>query len=651
MKEEKLKVLIVDDDSKFLELMKKDLEGRNCIVQCTKDPHQALSILMNDIFHVAFIDCILNSSSQGTELIQKIRNNLGHSVEIILMSGILPEKSLSSFMEMGVRDFLPKPVSARNLDYNLNQIRKKYFHGNTKNILLQLFTTGKEDVKKLKTLVSLKTVQAHEFLLYLISSLSCKASFQMDFKVNNKNYKITCSNGAIINFECNDTEYFLKKLISKNFITEKELHQLKHCSEKDCVDILLKKCILSSGQIGDAKYDIFVETISSISPNTEIPVSFHLKNIDEDALLFLTQSTCVDLIFLNLRQKFNDKIIGFFDKEVLNRSLVVEKKLTDYLPEIKGFLSHIKPGMKLRGIYETFNDHDIFYSYTLYILLKGSFYLSEISLKSKYNYLYERYNCLYKFINSSESKQLFCVLGGENIKPNLITTTDIKKYYLHFIKHNHPDKITNEAPEDLLQIITNVLSKIKTSYNFISDPEIRKKEEQKKKQKKLEEEILLTEKKKIYERYMEEKNYQKAINLLNSIPKKNLEEETDWQLLYLWLYFENEQSQKKVHLEANIIHKYLKMIQAKSRDLQKNMLYHYILGLYYENKKNYDQAKINFQRSQHIEPSFSPAYLALKRCSLQTLEKNKEKQPMFMKKFKQSLEDFKKKTGKRSKAS
>ena len=188
-------------------------------------------------------------------------------------------------------------------------------------------------------------------------------------------------------------------------------------------------------------------------------------------------------------------------------------------------------------------------------------------------------------------------------------------------------------------MINKVLSQMKHFYDICCDPTLKMQEDKKMKQKNVEREIILTEKKKIFERHLTKEQYEQASSLISSIPQKAIDKEIHWQLLYLWLYFKSESK----NIDMGAVYKYMKNIQKHMRDLQKDKLCHYVLGLYYENKKYYEQAKISFEKAKILDPSFQPCYPAIKKCSLYLLEK-KQKSQSFMGKFKTlSIDSFKKK--------
>lgn len=650
MSDNQIKALVIDDNPQFSRLMTQALESKNCLVKTASEPRAALTLLLNEVFHVVFIDCILQAG-QGTDLIPEIRKLLGHSVEIIMMSGVVTGKSLSNYIDVGICDFLSKPISDKELESNLEKLRSKIKYGESKNILTKLFTKEISDLEKIKFLISLNTARDYEFFLYVNSLLTAKESFKLEFLVNNKNHIILCDKGVIIDYESENSVSLLDKLLSKNFITNTEAYQLRGQSQKNCVNNLLKHCILSSTQIMEAKYDLLLEVLKEISPGMDISFSINLNSSGQDSFDLLNKSEYADLIFLFLKQKFNNQLFSLFDEKVMDKNLVFEGNVKDFLPEVETFLLDLQSGMKLKGIYNKYiNDKNSFCTYLLYILLKGNIYFSESSSNVKYYHLYQRYENLLGFIDRAKSPNevfsYFCYedsllenktsihglkkkiwLDFHDKGPILEIDADMAKHiYLNFIKHNHPDKFSFDLPKDLLDLINKTLLKMKKFYDLIADPEVKSREEKKKKQQAMQEEMVYAEKKKIFDRYMENKNYKKALVLLKTIPQSVIDAELEWQLLYLWLKYENTQD---VKMEKTT--DYLKNVQATGTELKENKLYHHILGLHYEEKQDYDKAKVCFSRVKLIDPSFQSAYYGINRCSIGLLKEKQKSQPMVLK--------------------
>ena len=308
----------------------------------------------------------------------------------------------------------------------------------------------------------------------------------------------------------------------------------------------------------------------------------------------------------------------------MNKHLIFKDKCSSYLPETKHFIDDLKDGLKLKGIYNKYiGDKNLFCFYIIYILLKGNTYLSEDNINVRHQHLYERYKKLYEFVSKKKSaRDVFIKLAGGSGLQHL-NPGEMKNLYNEFLQHNHPDKMGYNLPAQLLKLINKTITSLKDKYDQENDPSFMMEAEKKRKKEQIEQEILLSEKKKIIERDLETKNYKKAFSLLKTIPKKVLNEETDWQLFYLWLYFKKED---QFEMDQAEVHKFMKLIQAQKRDLQKNKLFHFVLGLYHFSKKNYEQANIYFTQAKSLDASFQPSYSEIKRSSVILLKEKKSKQ-------------------------
>ncbi len=79
------RILIVDDDSKDLEFMKKVLENEKYFVATAKNGAEAIDILEDNKFDLALIDIILPTLS-GYDLLRLIRKKFNPNIKILFVS-------------------------------------------------------------------------------------------------------------------------------------------------------------------------------------------------------------------------------------------------------------------------------------------------------------------------------------------------------------------------------------------------------------------------------------------------------------------------------------------------------------------------------------------------------------------------------------
>ena len=630
MNVQKIKVLLLDDDIGFLESFKKTLESKNCEVDCVSSTREALSGLICNLYSVVFIDCILNTE-RGPDMITDIRKILGSSVQIVVISGIVPGKSLSTYMDLGVSDFLSKPISDQEINIILKNIRDKYRFGEEKsNLLNKVFNKSLSRIDALKDIISLKRLKGHDFFIYLGHTLSIKEPLSLSFRIHDKNHKIKFHQGNVVDYECGNRDLFIDSLLSKNFIEHKQAFLLKSKTEEDCVDYLISECIVSVQQIVELKHSLLISALKEISPDIDLSVNFDISSNTNQDFLILDQQNYADLVLSFLRHKFNNKMFHLFDKGFMKKHIIFEGKILQYPDEeIKKFVRDLKSGMKLQSISKQYiEDKNKFCFYVIYILLKGGAFISENNKSLKYQFLIERYNHLYNFIRSCDQPEdIFKVFSGLSI----VSIKDIKELYTRFISNNHPDKLQGmeDLPKDLFEKINQVQRALKNRYEQSINPKLREKIEKEKREKQMDQLIVLKEKTKIIERYLSDKKYKEAFSLLRPLSEKANEKNIEVLFLYLWLYYKKGE---ELGLDSNILIQGIKTLKASEQKYASQHLFHYIIGLHYMAKDNFVVAKRSFNRSQQIDPSFGPCYEEIKKCNMKELTiKSQEKNSLLTK--------------------
>ena len=369
---------------------------------------------------------------------------------------------------------------------------------------------------------------------------------------------------------------------------------------------------------------MFEETLKEIVPGIEVSCTTHLISSNNFPPL-LDQNEYADMLYPFLKQKFNKHHFSLFSEEVLEKDLIFQDDKKDTPPpkEIQDLISVLQSGTTLKSVYDKYtNANNFVYIFLLYIFLKGNVYFSSSSFNTNH-YLYERYRSLDKFIEKTPSKKFFSIVAGIPIS----SPEEIKASYLSFVQYNHPDKIGPDMPENFINLVTKIYKKIQDMSQRLTDMNIKNQEEKEKKHQSFQREMLVAEKKKICERYLSNKQYKEAFALISSISSNIISENIQYQLLYLWLHFET----KDIKTDIHKVHEYMKNVQAINKDLRKETLYHYVLGLYHENKNNYSQAKMCFENAKLTEPSFQPCYPAINRCSLVLLKEDRAKKTIFSK--------------------
>jgi two-component system, OmpR family, response regulator len=114
------KVLIVDDTKNIRTLLTMCLEAEGYQVTAAGDGKQALELLQQNQFHLAFLDIKL-PELPGTEVLRRVRE-LGIDVPIIIMTAFATVKNAVECTKLGAVVYLQKPFTAEKIRRVIQEI-------------------------------------------------------------------------------------------------------------------------------------------------------------------------------------------------------------------------------------------------------------------------------------------------------------------------------------------------------------------------------------------------------------------------------------------------------------------------------------------------------------------------------------------------
>ena len=113
------KVLLVDDEKEFLEIMSERMKAKGMEVSTAESADQALSILGKESFDAIVMDFQM-PGMDGMEALKSIKN-MNPELQIILLTGYATVEKTVEAMKIGAADFLEKPADLESLS---NKIKK-----------------------------------------------------------------------------------------------------------------------------------------------------------------------------------------------------------------------------------------------------------------------------------------------------------------------------------------------------------------------------------------------------------------------------------------------------------------------------------------------------------------------------------------------
>lgn len=116
-------ILMVDDETEFLELMTKRLGRRNFEVTTAASGPAAIEAVSRGTFDVVVLD-VRMPGMDGIETLKHIKEKAPQT-EVILLTGHANMEVALQGMELGAFDYLLKPVAINDLIFKIQDAAKK----------------------------------------------------------------------------------------------------------------------------------------------------------------------------------------------------------------------------------------------------------------------------------------------------------------------------------------------------------------------------------------------------------------------------------------------------------------------------------------------------------------------------------------------
>ena len=155
MENNRIHILVVDDDNRIRNLLKQYLRDNNYIVQTADNSENAKIKLLHFQFDLIVLD-VMMPGQNGYDLTKEIRNKI--NIPIILLTAKNEVENRIQGLELGADDYLSKPFEPKELLLRIKNIinknnkinlKTKYFIGEAQIDLNKMFINLKEKNKKI----------------------------------------------------------------------------------------------------------------------------------------------------------------------------------------------------------------------------------------------------------------------------------------------------------------------------------------------------------------------------------------------------------------------------------------------------------------------------------------------------------------------
>jgi DNA-binding NtrC family response regulator len=117
------KVLLVDDEKEFLELMEERLVARGIEVSTSASAQDALKKIEADMFDAVILDLQM-PGMDGLEALQQIKERRPE-IQVILLTGHATVEKGVEAIKLGAMDFVEKPADLEVLEDKITKAHKK----------------------------------------------------------------------------------------------------------------------------------------------------------------------------------------------------------------------------------------------------------------------------------------------------------------------------------------------------------------------------------------------------------------------------------------------------------------------------------------------------------------------------------------------
>lgn len=123
-----MKILIIEDETELMEVIRQSLEKENFLVESASDYHRALDKVISFDYDCILLDIMLPGGS-GLDILQELKN-LDKSDNVIIISAKDSLEDKLTGLDLGADDYLTKPFHIAELNARIKSVlRRKSFGG------------------------------------------------------------------------------------------------------------------------------------------------------------------------------------------------------------------------------------------------------------------------------------------------------------------------------------------------------------------------------------------------------------------------------------------------------------------------------------------------------------------------------------------
>ncbi|MBF0232925.1 MAG: response regulator [Desulfamplus sp.] len=137
------KILLIDDETEFLEIMAERMQNRGMDVTTVSSPKEALAKVVDETYDAIIVDLMM-PEMDGLQTLKALKK-INPDVQIIMLTGHATVEKGIEAMKLGAMDLLEKPADMNSLSEKIHKAKAR------KMILVE-----KKTEEKIKNIISSK---------------------------------------------------------------------------------------------------------------------------------------------------------------------------------------------------------------------------------------------------------------------------------------------------------------------------------------------------------------------------------------------------------------------------------------------------------------------------------------------------------------
>ncbi|HEX4923428.1 MAG TPA: response regulator [Bdellovibrionales bacterium] len=624
MDRSQIKVLIVDDDATFSEVLRTVVTKAGFQAIVAKNPADAIAANNLQVINAYVIDCLL-PKMPGIDLAQKLRNEGAENEPIILTSGIYKDKAFikEALQKTKANQFFPKPFDPleliktieSGLTVTVEEPKEPFAE-----LLSKPNATPGEKLAALKA-----TTVLHGFDLPRALTLLMMPSVTGKLYLTDSDGKpsvVSISRGRIVQAELQDRQSFFGALIvEKNFLTLEKLDSVLSQPNPNKLRVgerLITANVISPHVISIINTEQLGIRLSQLVQDTNYEVKFEEVEVQTSdgafervqLVPFLSDwiSSKITLEWLkNFYLVWQENTISRTDRwsdthPAFNLTPLIR------IPELR---QDIKNGTSLMQLMNKYQGREEHLLGSIHLMILNDLIVFNASMKSVDSK--GQIVRLQRILKDLEAKNLFEILGVSR----KVKGPQIKKAYHDLSKAFHPDKLQPGAEPEVIELTKTIFAKMTAAYNQLSNDVQReayvKELEHGQAEKVLQAESLFEEGKSLLKGNQPGKAVEKFKQAAALRPANS-----ELILHTLWAQLNSSVASDKTADTVAAVGEGLNRIAPEDRH---NFLYYFVKGLWQKHLGDLESAKSNLSHSVALKPEFLDAKRELHLLSISNKNK------------------------------